>query len=216
MSFSKRMCILALGAMAAVLLSSCGDTSSSGTAAAGKSEETEFSKISQDEFTRTLNLVDVSKDEFTGNYEIGMKNNDLTTIGNSLMGISMAILREDSKSEWYPDFIIAYAGTDWMFHDEFNLKSDAGILNLDIDSKMRDDQVQEGGYVSEISEYVPNDSEVSLFCKIVEGQDPKFRVRGSRGAVNELVGSFTNAAKVGNLQICTIYAGLKQGLKIPK
>ncbi len=132
------------------------------------------------------------------------------------MGITLAILREDSQSEWYPDFIIAYAGADWMFHDEFNLKSKAGILNLKIDSNLRDDQTESGGYVSEISEYRPTDDEVSKFCKIMAGQDSKFRIRGSRGAVKELLGSVANDGKVGNLEICTIYAGLKQGFRIPK
>ena len=196
------------------MLTSCANSSPSGSSETNQIEAFDLPEVSQGEFTIALDKARIVRDEFVGNYEILTQNTKLTKVGTSLMGIYLTVTREDSDSEWILRFLIAYSGDDWMFHEQFNIKSSNGILNVDIDRTTRDDQV-ESSYVSEISEYTPNDLEAAQMCQILEGEDPKFRIRGSRGEIKSLVGIMTEQSKIANLAMCSVYAGLKQGFRIP-
>jgi hypothetical protein len=92
-----------------------------------------FKKISEADFKSALANTEVFVDEFKGNSEISGTGDIMVKVGANLIGVALAVLRDDSNSDWYPDILTAYSGKEWIFHNELNLKSSNGVLNLIID-----------------------------------------------------------------------------------
>jgi hypothetical protein len=193
---------------------SSGNSSSITTLPTDNAElEPTLANVSKAEFDTALKNVDVTVDEFKGNYEIFGKGDPNITVGSNVMSLTLALSREKSNSEWRTNFVSGYAGADWMFHDEWNLKSTKGILSVNIDSSIRDDQA-ESGYVTELAIYPANDDEVAMFCEVTSGSEVRFRLRGSRGSVKEVTGDMSRSAINEARDICAIYSGLKQGFTV--
>ena len=213
MYLKRKLVISAIGILALTVLTSCGNSTSTESANGNKSDETKLSKVGQDEFTEALDKVKVSQDEFVGNFEIVPQNTKATKVGTAILLVRLSLVKKDADSKWILRFLTGYGGDDWMFHTQLNIKSSTGTLNVDIDSNLRDDQV-ESTYVSEIASYTPNDRESVQMCKIIGGEDIKFRLRGVSGKVKQVLGLMTEKDKVANLAMCTLYAGLQQGFNI--
>jgi hypothetical protein len=217
MKKSTSLKILSMATFLTFSLSACGLGSNSSSTkndsdSPSKVENT-FAKVSKTEFDSALQNVDITRDEFKGNFEIVGKGSTTVKVGNSIISLSLSLTREDSNSDWQGVLLSGYGGLDWMFHNEWNLKSDKGILNVDINSNIRDDQV-ESGFVSEIALYDPSQEEIIKFCEITSGTNVKFRLRGSSGNVKDVTGEMTQSALDDARDICNIYSGLKQGFEI--
>ena len=214
----NKLVILSLATLIALSLTACGlGGKSSGTTKGSESQgqaKDALVKVSKEEFNSVLQNVDVIRDEFKGNYEVFGKGDITVNVGTSIISLSLSLSREDSSSDWQPVFASAYAGVDWMFHNEWNLKSNKGILNVGISSNIRDDQVQ-SGYVTEIATYDATQDEMNKFCEITSGTEVKFRLRGSSGNVKEVTAEMTQDGLKDAKDLCVIYSGLKQGFIIP-
>ena len=217
MKKSTSLIILNMATLLTFSLTACGlgDNSSSTKNGSGSQGivKNSFAKVSKTEFDSALQTVDVTMDEFQGNYEVVGKGNTTAKVGNSIISVGLSLQRADASSEWQVVFVSGYAGLDWMFHNEWNLKSSKGILNVDISSNIRDDQVKTG-FVSEIAIYDPRQDEIAKFCEITSGTEVRFRLRGSSGNVKDVTSEMPQSALKDARNLCVIYSGLKQGFEI--
>jgi hypothetical protein len=169
-----------------------------------------YSAISKSAFQDALSQLEVSQDEFVGNYEIfGNPNTDYWTQDEdgNYFDLSVDLTKKDSKSKWKFVMVSYYSGENWIFHNEMNLKSSKGKLNLKIPSVSRD---VDSGNVSETGALTLTNSQISSFCKIMSGNDVTFRLRGNSGSVT---GAIQDGSISYNLALCTVYQGLLQGFK---
>ena len=166
--------------------------------------------ISKTAFEDALSQVKVFQDEFVGNYEIyGYPNSDYWTQDEerNSFDLSLDLVKKNKKSKWEFMMITFYSGEDWIFHDEINLKSSKGKLNLSVTNVGRD---VDDGYVSENGARVLTNSQRLSYCKIISGDNVTFRLRGKGGSVT---GDMQDGSISYNLALCTVYQGLLQGYK---
>jgi hypothetical protein len=166
--------------------------------------------ISKTVFQKALNQVQVAQDEFLGNYEIfAYPSVDNWTFGeeDDHFELSLNLTKKDTKSKWQFTMTAFYWGEDWIFHNEVNLKSSKGILNLKTFSVSRD---VEDGQVYEFAARPLTTSERLKFCKIIGGSNVTFRLRGNSG---DVTGMMQDSAISNNSSLCTVYQGLLQGYK---
>ena len=205
-------------ALMSIGLASCGSVNSSSSLVSpetSSNKNNEFDQINQQEFELALSKLQVEKDEFVGNYNILPKFDEptFTTVGESRISIAASVAKTVEDSEWGFALSSAYFGKGWMFHDEINIKSDNGILNLK-DILDADRQVQNGGNVLEVGLRTLEFGEIQQFCEIVKSNEIKFRLRGLRGEVKDLTGTMDAQSANANRAVCIVYAGLFQGLKL--
>jgi hypothetical protein len=166
--------------------------------------------VSQTVFQEALSQVKVTQDEFVGNYEIfayGSVDNWTLDEEDNYFDLSLNLTKKDKKSKWKFTMTSFYWGEDWIFHNEVNLKSSKGTLNLKtlLVSKDVDD-----GKVTEFGARSLTTSERLRFCKIIGGSNVTFRLRGNSG---DVTGMMQDSAILNNLSLCTVYLGLLQGYK---
>jgi hypothetical protein len=166
--------------------------------------------VSKTAFQDALSQLEVFQDEFVGNYEIyGKPNSDYWTQDedDNYFDLSLDLVKNDAKSKWKMVMVTYYSGEDWIFHDELNLKSSKGKLNLKVPNAGRD---ADDGTVSENGALSLTNSQRLSYCKIVGGNNVTFRLRGNAGSVTGIMqdGSISH-----NLALCTVYQGLLQGYK---
>jgi len=204
-------------ALMSICLASCGSVNSSTSSMSPESssnKDNEFDQIDQQEFELALGKLQVTKDEFDGNYNISPKFDEpiFTTVGKSRIALNASVAKTAEDSDWGFALSTAYFGKGWMFHDEVNVKSDDGILNLkDVLEARR--QVQDGGNVLEVGLRPLELGEIQQFCEIIKSNEIKFRLRGLSGEVTELTGTMDVQSANINRAICIVYAGIYQGLK---
>lgn len=193
------------------VLAACsgGDTNS----ASGKSDNNDLMKVSQKDFMEALLLHDVHQDEFVGNVEIGSKligPSSLTKVADSTMILIVDIIKKNKESNWIFTILSMYGGKENMYHDQINLKSSAGILNLyDVTSTRR--IVEDSGSITEVGARELTVNEIKKFCEIVNTDSVKFRFRGKSDERVELTGYFTKDSLKNNQASCVVYSGIMQG-----
>ena len=161
-------------------------------------------------FQDALSQVEVFQDEFVGNYEIyGNPNSDYWTQDEegNYFDLSVDLVKKDSKSKWKFMLVSYYSGEDWIFHNELNLMSSKGKLNLKIPSVSRD---VKDGTVTETGALSLTNSQITTFCKVMSGSNVIFRLRGNSGSVT---GEVQDGSISYNLALCTVYQGLLKGFK---
>ena len=166
--------------------------------------------VSKIAFEDALSQLEVAQDEFLGNYEIfGNPNFDYWTQDEegNYFDLSLDLTKKDKKSKWKFNLITYYTGEDWIFHNEMNLKSSKGKLNLAVISVDRD---VDDGSVSERGVLTLTNSQRLNYCKIMSGNNVTFRLRGNDG---DVVGDVQDGSISYNLALCTVYQGLLQGYK---
>jgi hypothetical protein len=167
--------------------------------------------VSKNAFKEALNQLEVYQDEFVGNYEIfGYPNSDYWSYDayDNYYDVSLNLVKKDEKSKWRVVMMTFYSGEDWIFHNELNLKSSKGKLNLKIPSASRD---VDDGRVSESGALFLTNSQRLNYCKIISGDDVTFRLRGNKGSVEGLL---LDGSIAYSLALCTVYQGLLQGYKL--
>jgi hypothetical protein len=215
---------LTLAFLLAFTLSSCSNSlsddqqseASNSEESANTPESTESEErilVSEAEFRAAVNKAELFRDEFKGNYELGSKVglDKFTKEGTTIFYINLYFTKEDDSSPWETSLVSAYYGEDWIFHDEVNIKSSAGILNLEEISEVGRD-VTDGGKVSEISAATLDESTFRNYCKIINGTDVIFRLRGSEAS--DAMGNMTQANIESEKLLCIIGYGLAQGFKV--
>lgn len=166
--------------------------------------------VSKTVFQDALGQVQVTQDEFVGNYEIfanGSVDDWTQDEENNYFHLSLNLAKENTKSKW--EFIMTsfYWGEDWIFHNEVNLKSSRGNLNLKTTSVDRD---VEDGKVSEFAARSLSTSERLRFCRVISGSNVTFRLRGNAG---DVTGMMQDSTISNNSALCTVYKGLIKGYK---
>jgi hypothetical protein len=170
-------------------------------------------RISQAEFRKSLSVLKVSIDEFKGNYEIYPKASvDQYIIEeNYNFSLSSNITKRNQKSPWVFGLTSVFNGEDWLSHDEISIKSDSLTLNLDnvviVNSNIIEGKYFEMGYRS------LTDKQVISFCKVINGQNIKFRLNGGGGEILEVTGNLPSASRNNFKASCTVFNGLLQGMK---
>jgi hypothetical protein len=215
---------LTLAFLLAITLSSCSNSSSdeqrseasNSEESANTPESTESEErilVSEAEFRAAVNKARLFRDEFKGNYELGSKVSfdRFTKKGTSIFSINLYFTKEDDSSPWETSLISVYDGEDWIFHNEVNVKSSAGILNFEEISEVSRD-VRDSGTVSEVSVATLDESTFRNYCKIINGTDVIFRLRGSEAS--DAMGNMTQANIESEKSLCIIGYGLAQGFKV--
>lgn len=171
-------------------------------------------RVSQAEFRKSLNVLEVTVDEFKGNYEIFTKSSldQYVEEGDSVFSLTSNITKRNQKSPWVFGLTSVFNGEDWLNHDEINVKSDSLTLNLN-DVVLINSNVSDGGRVFEIGRRVLTNQQVVNFCKIINGQNIRFRLRGGGGEVLEVTGNLPSASRNSFKASCTVFNGLLQGMK---
>ena len=166
--------------------------------------------VSKIAFEDALSQLEVFQDEFVGNFEIyGNPNSDYWTQDEegNYFDLSLDLVKKDKKSKWKVMMITFYSGEDWIFHNEMNLKSSKGKLNLSVSNVDRD---VDDGSVSESGAIILTNTQRLSYCKIMSGNNVTFRLRGNGG---DVVGDVQDGSISYNLALCTVYQGLLQGYK---
>ena len=212
--------IVALGISLVGILTAC-SSSSEETTSESTTVVNEPRQVSIEEVKIATKSVDVYVDEFEGwtvispklmNFAIGERKFDETL---NLIGVSLSIVSDNAGDNWKANLTTAYFNKDWLFHNTFNLKSSEGILNLTLDIRNRD-EVVEDTYVSETNTIDLTPEDVVKYCTIVNGDDIKIRLRGPGGPVYEVVKDMPLNIAQSQRDMCTVYFGLKQGIKLQK
>ena len=213
--------IVALGISLVGILTGC-SSSSEETTSASTTVVNEPRQVSIEEVKIATKSIDVYVDEFEGwteispkmmNFAIGERPLDRETL--DLIGVSLSIVSDNAGDNWKAGLTTAYFNKDWLFHNTFNLKSSKGVLNLTLDIRNRDEVVNDG-YVSETNTFYPPPEDVLKYCTIVNGDDIKIRLRGPGGPVYEVVRDMPLNIAQSQRDMCTVYFGLKQGIKLQK
>ena len=166
--------------------------------------------VSKIAFEDALSQLEVFQDEFVGNFEIyGNPNSDYWTQDEegNYFDLSLDLVKKDKKSKWKVMMLTFYSGEDWIFHNEMNLKSSKGKLNLSVSNVDRD---VDDGSVSESGAIILTNTQRLSYCKIMSGNNVTFRLRGNGG---DVVGDVQDGSISYNLALCTVYQGLLQGYK---
>jgi hypothetical protein len=168
------------------------------------------------EFNRAQQAMTISVDEFKGNFEVypPVSLFDLFREGSSSASLSVDITKADSSSPWEFNLVTSYSGEEWMFHDELDIKSSAGVFIYNLDSSNRNDQTTDSGTVTEFAGSSLSKNEIDLFCRVIDQNDVKARLSGTGGNVQSITGLVPNADKLKSS--CIIWYGLKQGLELSK
>lgn len=202
------------------LLGGCAATSAlpgqsfSGSSSPSASPLPSFETVSSAQFAKAKAAFSVEVDEFNGHSEVYV-HPDTSMFFKDESGRAMVVVgitRHDDKSKWNFNLMTVYGGQEWLFHDTLDLKTENGVFNLTIDDLSRDDQVGNGGSVSEIAGTNLNDSQIESFCNVISGRKPKGRLSGTSGGVKEVVGFLPNAGDLRNG--CTIWYGVQNGMKL--
>jgi hypothetical protein len=209
--------IVALGISLVGILTGC-SSSSEETTSESTAVVNEPRQVSIEEVKIATKSIDVYVDEFEGwtgiqpklNFAIGEYGDDI-----NLIGVSLGIVSDNAGDNWKATLTTAYFNKDWLFHNTFNLKSSEGILNLTLDIRNRD-EVVEDTYVSETNTIDLTPEDVVKYCTIVNGDDIKIRLRGPGGPVYEVVKDMPLNIAQSQRDMCTVYFGLKQGIKLQK
>lgn len=218
---SKKLIYASVCTLMLFLITSCGSESKNAalesTTESATSLKDVSKTISQMDFDAAMKNANIFQDEFLGNFEItvDLDTDAKTKVDNAYIDLGVDITRENENSDIEFILLSEYIGKGWMFHDEVNLKSPNGVMNLN-EMISEHKQVMSGGIVFEVSSRVLKDKEVQEFCKVLDSNDVKFRLRGIGGEVLELTGQMTNASLKANQTLCTIYFGIKQGFTISK
>ena len=166
--------------------------------------------VSKIAFEDALSQLEVFQDEFVGNFEIyGNPNSDYWTQDEegNYFDLSLDLVKKDKKSKWKVMMLTFYSGEDWIFHNEMNLKSSKGKLNLSVSNVDRD---VDDGSVSESGAIILTNTQRLSYCKIMSGNNVTFRLRGNGG---DVVGDVQDGSISYKLALCTVYQGLLQGYK---
>ena len=209
--------IVALGISLVGILTAC-SSSSEETTSESTAVVDQPRQVSVEEVKIATKSIDVYVDEFEGwtgiqpklNFAIGEYGDDL-----NLIGVSLGIVSDNAGDNWKATLTTAYFNKDWLFHNTFNLKSSEGILNLTLDIRNRDEVVNDT-YVSETNTIDLTPEDVVKYCTIVNSDDIKIRLVGPGGPVYEVVKDMPLNIAQSQRDMCTVYFGLKQGIKLQK
>jgi hypothetical protein len=121
--------------------------------------------------------------------------------------IGLSFTKEDEESPWETFLVSAYNGEDWIFHDEANLKSSRGVLNLEnLESLNRD---VSGGKVTEYSVIDLTEETFNKYCDIIQADNVLFRLRGTE--ISDVQGQMTETSRRAEKAMCVVGLGLRQG-----
>ena len=216
----KRKFILIPITLLTLLIAGCGQsTDTSGENAsvnenASQSESGQFQEITESDFRTSLSSLKVTVDEFKGNYEIFPegRSESLSKKDKMVFGLSSNVTRYDNESGWEFTLTSTYAGQDWMFHDEVDVKSDSKVISFP-EVELVYDKVLDNGVVTEFGAYTMTTKEAVKFCEIINGKNIKFRLSGTRGDILEISGQMSTASQDNFKASCKVFAGILQGLK---
>jgi hypothetical protein len=181
------------------------------------SGKVDSNRISQTRFNSAISRLDITKSEWSTSTQIVGKRsggNSNALQGKVSTSIDFSLQRETETSPWHMFIIGVYFGLDWMFHEQIDIKSSKGLLNIRVDTNSRRDQV-ETGFVTEISGTYLTGPESEKLCTLINGTSPQFRISGTGKtfeAVREILPRVVSEVN----DICVVYHGLQQGLTIKK
>jgi hypothetical protein len=214
--------IIVLSVLGSILLSGCSSAeSNSNTSATDQSVLTDVwtptspKQITDSEFALAISSFEKSVDEFTGNIELTP---NLDSIMSRDSNVRVALLPVVSKvpEESQPNLIVIsyYAGTDWLFHPGWDLKSDLGTFSLNFEGSERDDKILES-VVSEQGTRMLTETEAVSLCHVLSGSNLKFRLKsGPTSTISPIVRDWTEETKKAQVNACVIYFGALQGREL--
>jgi hypothetical protein len=222
----KNLFVATAFVLASLVLSSCSNATNitSAGSSSPKPEAPVFPKITQTQFDSALDGFDATKDEFDGTIRIDPNNGTFVKLlkaqpkkDGTYFSLATTI-QSVGKAEGPELTILAGLAADsWWFHRSVDVKSTNGVYHFDVDTGNRQDTVQGGGLVTEISNHDLSSLEAREWCRVLDGNDLKaqFKAGASTTHTNAIMALAPLTVKVLRSS-CTLYFGLEQGLSSPK